>query len=87
MLRRCFVGSARKGQVNPMNKTLPMTLIALALVAMAATPTASACQYVGPAAEQVNYATCSNPTVGFVLTEAQEVAEFVVEYVTGFPLP
>jgi hypothetical protein len=87
----CFAlvswGSARKGHVNPMNKTLPMTLMAIALLAMAVTPSASACQYIGPADDQVNYLTCQNPAPSFVLQEAGEVVAFVVDFVTGIPLP
>src|SRR5688572_23752857 len=52
--RRAWLRPARKGHVKPMNKTL--TLLALAALALTVTPTASACQYLGPAAETVNWA-------------------------------
>lgn len=78
-----------------MNKTL--TLIALAALAVSVAPTASACQYQGAAAETVNYLLpCSGgfgvdddaeSVVGFALEEADRTVAFVVELVTGIPLP
>jgi hypothetical protein len=72
-----------------MNKTLPLMMIAFALVAVAATPTASACQYYGPAAETVNYVL---PCAGFeagndALTLVDAIVDAVVAFVTGIPLP
>ena len=75
-----------------MNKTL--TLLALAALALTVTPTASACQYYGPAAETVNYATCgggavhdAQSVVEFVLEEAGRVVAFVIDLVNGIPPP
>lgn len=69
-------------------KTLTLALVALAAIAVA-TPTASACQYYGPAAETVNYVL---PCAGFdaghdAVTLVEAVVAAVVEFVTGIPLP
>ena len=79
-------------------KTLPLTLIAMAVVAIAVTPSASAlaCRYIGPAPETVNYALpCStfglgddaHSVVDFAVEETFEAVAFVVDLVTGIPLP
>jgi hypothetical protein len=79
-------------------KTLPLTLIAMALVAVAVAPSGSAlaCRYIGPAPQTVNYVLpCSTfgagddaqSAVAFVLEEAGEAVAFAVELVTGIPLP
>ena len=70
-----------------MTKTL--ALLALAALALTVTPTVSACQYVGPAGETVNYVL---PCAGFqaghdTVTLAEAVAAAVVDFVTGIPLP
>lgn len=79
-------------------KTLPLTLAALAVVALAVTPSADAlaCRYIGPAPQTVNYALpCSTfglgddaqSAVAFLVQEAGEIVAFTVEFVTGIPLP
>lgn len=92
MLPTCFLGSARKGHVNPMNKTLPMTLIAIALLAVAATPTASACVYQGTAlgeGETVNYVLpcAGNHAANDAVALVEAVVAAVIEFVSGIPLP
>jgi hypothetical protein len=79
-------------------KTLPLTFVALAVVAIAVSPSASAlaCRYIGPAPQTVNYALpCStfgagddaHSAVAFVVEETEEAVAFVVDLVTGIPLP
>ncbi|MFA5943018.1 MAG: hypothetical protein WC876_00965 [Candidatus Thermoplasmatota archaeon] len=77
-----------------MNKTLPLMMIALTAVALVAAPSASACQYYGPAAPTVNYAYCDGgaasdgmAAVAFVQEEAARTIAFVLETVDHIPLP
>ena len=70
-----------------MNKTL--TLIALAALALTVAPSASACQFVGPAAETVNYVLpCAGGHAAHdAVTLVEAVVDAVVDFVTGIPLP
>ena len=67
-----------------MSKMLLMTTIALAALAMTAMPTASACQWIGPGDQYLNYATCNGgaahdaiSAVGFAQQEAGDAIAFV----------
>ena len=69
-------------------KTLTLTLAALAVMAVAFVPSASACQYIGPAAETVNYVL---PCAGFgaghdAIDLVEAIVAAVIEFVTGIPL-